>query len=407
MEEKNNRNLFRAMCILASVVAMLPVGCNYIMAGGIITEWIGRVEEISMGFEFGHFFLFPSNEILVNMGVTQNVLNSNMWFILSGAFYKMSGNMVLTYRIFMMLLQIGTAWSVWMLMTDIFGKDAKLPILFGVLLYMTCPYRLYVCYDIANLSQAVVWMLLPLYIRYVYRILRGKKGLGEVALGAIVLSGICYADVVLWSIITGITLLFALINRNVKMCISLVFSVIVGTPVLYRLVQCLFMNSFAELQIPLQSIMSEGYRLGEFFTAYAWREERPGMGLGLLLCLAVGIWLHFVEGEKEQRTINKVCVLLAVCLAIMSTCYFPWDIVQRIGIWALQFISIMDTPALFAGLAYCSLIIPAAGYVDRISRHSNQVIAVMMPIVILLFCIGGCVYQCNTLTYERLPIAFI
>ena len=155
-----------------------------------------------------------------------------------------------------------------------------------------------------------------------------------------------------------------------------------------------------------QVIMENGYRFGEFFTFYTWKDGHPGMGLGILLCLLVGIWLKVVDNQSEEHKACKGFLLTGILLTIPALCYFPWDFIQRFGMWALKFVSLLETPGLFFGIAVACLCVPSARYVKRISLHENKLLAVAIPIIILLFCIGGCIYQCNTLTYNRIPITF-
>ena len=399
---KDKISIYCVLYIVASAVAVLPLFKEYALESGIIEEWLGRVEEIAMGMDFGCFFLFPSSELLVNVDVKLNAMNSNLWYLFSGLLYKLSGNMVLTYRIFMLAVQIGTALTAFWFFKKIFGrKGSEMPVLFGALLYMTCPYRIYICYDLCNMSQAVAWMLIPLYAMFAYKVLCGEDGIRALLLAALVLGGIGYADMIIMFIAVCVTLIAAFVKKNVRILVAPVLGSLISAPGVYRLVQYLFLEGLEEVEIPLKTIMSEGYRFGEFFTSYARLEDHPGMGMGLMLCLLTGMWLKFVAGEKEQSAEDsagiaetkhmKAIFWTALFFCLLGTRYFPWDVVQRLGIWTLKFVSLLDTPAIFCGVGYAMLCVPAAEYMNRISKNENRLLAQAVPVVVFIFCVAGCV----------------
>lgn len=305
--------------------------------------------------------------------------------------------------IYMVLIQVGTLLSAKLFFDRIFEKaESRLPSFFGILLYMTGPYRIYVCYDLADLSQAAVWMLVPLYAWAIAGSVRDgklKSCAAAMATAAVVLAGIGYVDTVMFVILAGLTMLTALIVRKPRILISLAAGVVLFLPGLYLLAGYLFLGQSEESGITLQPIMRNGYAIGEYFQSYAYRNGHPGMGLGMLICLLTGLWLIFVKGEDgADRESCKTCRFftgLSIFLVVLSTRYFPWDILQRMGDWSLRLISMIETPAVFWGLGFGCMCVPAARSVERISREKNKIAAIAVPVLILLVSIGVCVYQCQ------------
>lgn len=380
--------LYRVLCVVAVVVAMLPITCNYIMQGGEIGNWINSVEGIATG-------------------VPVHSIQSNLWILMPGLLRRIFGNIVPVYRIWMLFIQVGTAIFAELLFRRVFEKEEnKLPVFFGILLYMTCPYRIYICYDLADVAQAVVWMLMPLYLWATWGLLAGKKGIVELVVAAMALAGIGYAEPTFFVIVLGLTFVAGLVARKIWLFAALLGGAVLFAPDLYKLIQYLFLNGYTELNIPIELIMNNGYRFGEFFTAYTWREGHPGMGMGLFICLLTGIWMNFVGSQGSKNAENRGLLALAIGLSVLSLRYFPWDIVQRLGYWALKFVSLPETPAIFWGLACGVFCILGAGYIGKVSKKENKLLAVAVPIIVLLFCVGGCIYQCNTLTFERVPMVF-
>lgn len=404
--------LYRVLYIMTGVVALFPVSCNYIMSGGIVTEWIARIEELRMGLQAWKPYLFPSAETFINTGIRVNGMNSNFWFIIPAVLYLLTGKIVLTYRVYMLVVQTATLCGAILFFQKVFGAEkTKLPAFFATLLYMTCPYRIYVCYDFANLSQATAWMLLPFYAWAIAGLVMGekrrkfgKKDAFNLFLAGLLLAGIGYADVIFFLIAMGITALIAVVLRRLRPLVSLAVGSACFLPGLYRLAQYLFTGAYAELEMPLKSIMGDGYRFGQYFGSYAFRDGHPGMGMGMLLCLLTGLWLKFVKGRGEERKTGTFFAVLSFVLIFFSFRHFPWDYVQRMGVWALKLVSLIDTPAVFWGVGFLFLCVPAGYAMNGIRKHEDTVAAFVIPVMVILFCIGICVYQCNTLTYNRFPL---
>lgn len=411
---RNGLFLYRVLCVTAAAAALLPVSCGYIMTGGIVTEWIARVKELAVG----GLRLFPSAEALEAGGLRENGMDSNLWFLLSGIFYRLTGNMVLTYRLYMLGVGVGTMAFAMLFFGRFFREESsRLSAFFGTLLYLTCPWRIYVCYDRADLGLAAVWMLLPLYGWAAVGLARAEKlGTGRkerffqstmiwnAVVAAAALAGVGYADMVCFLTLAGVTFLGTLWGKKVRLLLSVAGGAVLFLPALGRLGNYLFADGFRELEMPLKSLMPEGYRLGQYFDTYVYRDGHPGMGLGMLLCLLTGLWLWFVRKDKKAACAERFFAIMALFLSLLSLRYFPWDLLQRLGVWALKLVSLPGTPALFGGLAMAFACVPAAGAMGRMSRQENRLAAVAVPLLVILFGIGVCVYQCNMLTYHRMPM---
>lgn len=403
LSKNNGQYLYRIVLVVTAAAALLPVACNYIMDGGIVSEWIVRTQELSAGLR-----LFPSTEAFSGMWSRENGMDSNLWLIPAGILYRISGRMVLTYRIYMLVVQIMTLIFAKMFFESFFAdKETKLSAFIGVLLYMTSPYRIYICYDLADISSAVVWMLLPLYAWAVLGILRGRRKIRDIVVGSLVLAGIGYAEIIYFFVLSAVTIFAVLYFRKVFPVITIGAGGILLGPVLYRLGQYLFQGVYEEIGIPIRSIMQNGYRFGQFFSSYAFRDGHPGMGLGMFACLLAGLWVSFVAGGGKLLKREKFFMIVSCIFFLLSLRYCPWDLAQRLGIWSLKLVSLINTPAIFAGLSLGGLCIPAAAGVERLTRQENRLSAFLVPFGVFLACLGICVCQCNMLTYSRLPMGVI
>ena len=405
-ENYNNRTwLYKVLCVAAGMIASLPLACNYIMSGGRVTEWIARVTELAAGFHGGELYFFPQMETLAGTGIWSNGINSNFWFFLPGVIVWLTGNITAAYRIYMLLIQTGTLAASMLFFQELFAEEEnRLPAFFGTLLYMVCPYRIFVCYDLADLSQAVAFALLPLYAWAALRVFAGGGKWRQILFMGVILAGIGYADTVFFVTLSGITLSVCAFGRKLRAFFGLAAGGILGLPALYRLGMYVLGKGLPEFDVMLQSIMPKGYRVGQYFSSYFWRDEHPGMGLGMLICFLAVVWIGFVKGEREKNRRYGFFAGTAVFFTVLSLRYFPWDLVQRLGGWALRLVSMIETPAVFWGMACFAFCVPAARGMEKMSRQKDKLAAFGVPLVVLLACAWVCVYQCNMLTYSRMPM---
>ncbi len=262
-------------------------------------------------------------------------------------------------------VQFATILTTWAFFKQLFeGEASKLPVVCGVLLYMTCPYRLYVSVELADMSQAIVWLLLPAYGTAVCGIARENKGIKEIVrvsfIGAISLAGMCYVHPVSFLTVFGLTLLGGLMWKRLWVWLPALAGGIFCVPRLLDVAKYLFTGTGVYENLPLTVIMDKGYRVGELFGAFVYKEGHPGLGIGILLCLVLGLWLCLVKGTGKMDAASKVMYVMAGMLMVLSLRYFPWDIVQRLGGWALRLVALIGTPAFFGGLGSACLCVPAA-----------------------------------------------
>lgn len=401
----NGAWLYGVLCWMTVITASFPIACNYIMSGGRVTEWVARVEELAAGFHSGKLYFFAQMGTLADTGIWINGVNSNFWLFLPGFLAWTTGDTVAAWRIGMLLIQTGTMTAAMLFFREVFAKkESRLSVFFGILLYMTCPCRIFVCYDLADFFQAVSWMLFPSYMWAVLRVFEGNGGWKQILFMGVALAGIGYANTIFFLTLFGMTLLVSVCLKKFKGILGLTAGVLFAFPGLYRLGIYVIGRGFPEFDVVLHSIMSKGYYPGQYFSSYFWRADHPGMGLGMFICFLAVLWMRFVKGEREGEKRCRIFTGMSVFFMILSSCYFPWDLVQRLGNWALKLVSLIDTPALFWGMAYLGFCVPAADGIDRVSRSNDKLAAFAVPLMVLLVCAGVCIYQCNMLTYTRPPV---
>ncbi|MCM1188918.1 MAG: hypothetical protein NC541_06440 [bacterium] len=407
MRERVKRNKMdsgRIICVLTAAVTLFPVSCGYIMSGGIAAEWVARIQELAQGMQNGSLCFFPGAEPLLAVGITENAADSNLWFLLPGILYAVTDNMLLSYRIFMLLLQAATLMSAVLCFRRIFAQEAPAGICVGVVLYLTNPYRIYICYDRADLSQAAAWMLLPLYVWAVFGLLTSeKKRFRDLTVAALALAGIGYADTVFFLILAGCTLAAGAFRRKMLLWAGVAAGSVIFLPGFCRLTQFLFEGEVYFLGVTAQPLMQKGYRLGQYFSCFAFRGQKPGLGLGMLICLMAVCWLGIVQREKAFQKPSGGFAAFAAFLVLLSHAWFPWDLLNRLGVWAIGLAHLINTPEVFFGMSFAAFSVPAASCVQRLAGREERA-AQFLPAAVILACVGICIYQCNMLTLTGQPL---
>lgn len=302
--------------------------------------------------------------------------------------------------LYVLVIQLATLLFLQLFFERFFlDRNSKAGRIAGVVLYMTCPYRVFVCMDSANIPEMIAWALLPLYGWAVLGLIRCRTLVWRNGItAAAALAGIGYADSRMILTTLGIVFLAAIFWKNYRPVAFSLLGCVLFAPGWYRLGKCLFTDAYLEMGISLQSIMDKGYRWGQFFTVYVFKDGHPGIGMGLMICLVMGMWMIFVRGEKIRNPERKKEIVffggIAGLLLFFSTRYCPWDFVQRLGDPFLRLVGMFRTPMVFWGYACACLCIPAAMAVAKLERQDDKIISFYVPMLAMIFSIGVCVYQC-------------
>lgn len=403
MNSKKQTVISYMLYFIIFIAASIPVTCNYIMEGGIVEQWIMRVEEMAMSLPAPYYLLFPSEEVIVESSGQLHALQSNLWFLLPAVVNRLGGSITRAYQIYMLLVQLGTLAASILLFTRLYGRQSMAS-MFGVLLYMTCPYRIYICYDLADLAQAAAWMMLPLYVWGLLGMWARRGRIQGIVIAAIALAGIGYASSVMLPVVAVCTVVVCIFKKKLTLLIPVAAGTILCIPGLLPLIKYVFMGRSGTLVMPLQGIMEQGYSFSNVFTFFVYAEGKPGLGAGLLMSLLILVWLYFVRGNFKLPGKSLLAAAFAVLFLLCSLKAFPWDIVQRVGLWMLRIVPLFGSPALFFGFACFAACIPGAYAVQEINQDKNKVVGMAIPVIIFTAALAICVYMCNELTYSRFPL---
>ncbi len=404
MDRKQKKTLCLILYILIFAVTSAPVFCGYVMDGGDSVMWLHRIREFRESLAGGTVLWFPTPESVTAFNSQSMSFDSGIWLLPAVALQMLGVGEQMSYCILTGLIGIATLGAAYWMMKAFF--DNRVTVLFGVLFYMSCPYRIYICYDRADLGQSIVWALMPLLVGGLARLRAdwGSKVLYGFAAAASY-AGIWYADARWGVIIGGCTVLYLILwERKPVGLVFMAAGAALSMPAIIYLARYTIKGGMEVWDLPSGSIMGRGYTLGHFFTNWTYRPDMPGLGIALAAAFLLLIWLYWAGyGVKMQKAVKGLLISAGV-MTIMSLKFFPWDYVQRIGGPFLRFVGILETPGVFWMLANMAFTIPAAWSIGEIRKKEEPLWQWAVPAMLMLIALATALYLCNSLTYMRLPL---
>lgn len=254
----------------------------------------------------------------------------------------------------------------------------------GTVLYLTCPYRIYILFDYCDLGKCAVWAVLPWLLWGLLNTYHsGKiKWLGMAA-ALISLAMIGYLDFVWFLITFAIILPAAVYAKRARWMLLLIAGGIAGLPGILPYLDFCIRGGREELGINLQSIMDKGYELGQMFTCFAYRDHLPGIGIGLFISAVIMLWLGIVEKEFKLKGGVKYITFVSLILFIISLSCFPWDFVERAGAFFMRTVSVIGTPTVFFGYGCALMCIPEIYMIKKLEDRKRGFASSVMPIFIM------------------------
>lgn len=241
----------------------------------------------------------------------------------------------------------------------------------GTLIYLLLPEHVNVVIHNRDWTQILLWMLIPVLAAALMKMASTEKKIRKCCFGmaaVLVMGLIGRLDGV-----AGLTVLFLVCVAGI--CRKQWQYPVIGTlgtamayPTYITWKHWLFDGSFAESGLEYGSIMYKGYSIGGLFSTYFHRNGDPGMGILLLGGIMVLIFFSFVKGRKLFDGPDVIWLASAGLLTVMSLRYFPWDLVQRMGNWALGLVTLIRTPTVFFTYAQIILCVMCVVKIDKITK---------------------------------------
>lgn len=241
----------------------------------------------------------------------------------------------------------------------------------GTLIYLLLPEHVNVVIHNRDWTQILLWMMIPVLAAALMKIASTEKAIWKCGFGVaavLVMGLIGRLDGV-----AGLTVLFlvcvaGICRKQWQYPVIGALGTVMAYPTYITWKHWLFDGSFAESGLEYGSIMYKGYSIGGLFSTYFHRNGDPGMGILLLGGIMVLIYFSFVKGRKLFDGPDVIWLASAGLLTVMSLRYFPWDLVQRMGSWALGLVTLIRTPTVFFTYAQMILCVICVVKIDKITK---------------------------------------
>ncbi len=283
-------------------------------------------------------------------------------------------------NILVILSQLVTAGTVCSMFLCIIGekeKNKKLSrksiavLTMGTLIYLLLPEHVNAVIHNRDWTQILLWMLIPVLAAALMKMASTEKKIRKCCFGmaaVLVMGLIGRLDGV-----AGLTVLFlvcvaGICRKQWQYPVIGALGTVMAYPTYITWKHWLFDGSFAESGLEYGSIMYKGYSIGGLFSTYFHRNGDPGMGILLLGGIMVLIYFSFVKDRKLFDGPDVIWLASAGLLTVMSLRYFPWDLVQRMGSWALGLVTLIRTPTVFFTYAQMILCVICVVKIDKITK---------------------------------------
>ena len=283
-------------------------------------------------------------------------------------------------NILVILSQLVTAGTVCSMFLCIIGekeKNKKLSrksiavLTMGTLIYLLLPEHVNIVIYNRDWIQIFLWQLIPVLAISLMKIASTEKAIWKCGFGVVavlVMGLIGRMDGVAGLIVLFLVCVAGICRKQWQYPIIGVLGTALASSTYITWKHWLFDGSFAESGLEYGSIMYKGYSIGGLFSTYFHRNGDPGMGILLLGGIMVLIYFSFVKGRKLFDGPDVIWLASAGLLTVMSLRYFPWDLVQRMGNWALGLVTLIRTPTVFFTYAQMILCVICVVKIDKITK---------------------------------------
>ncbi len=355
-----------------------------------LQPWLGRIEEIAEAMGAGNFLLFPSLATVKLYGGNVQALNSNLWLFIPAVLRVFGLSTGMAWRGYVLILQMGSILTSRVLFKSLFTEEKT--VCFAAALYMLSPYCNWLYYQKMDLGNCVTWLLLPLVIWSLRILVTKERDWKSMLVGAAAFAGIGYGDNFTALMIVGLFFGAIIWFRKPFLLGGLVFGILLWLPGSWRYLQYVLQGEMQEWNFPIQSISVNGYYIGQFLTSYAYKEDLPGLGLGLIGSLLVLFWLQALGENHSWKKAYGFWGVFAIVMLVCSLAIFPWDVARRVALPLFRMIPLWENQTIFFGIACSMLVILGTCGVDSLKYQKLTFIRIGFPLMLFLATLGVGIY---------------
>lgn len=324
-------------------------------------------------------------------GYAMGFFYSNIFMILPSILYILGMDIVVAYKIFIVVCGLFTAISMYICVKEI--TKNKYAATIAMFIYTTCSYRIITMIAKAFIGELLSFIFIPIIFLGLYKIIyENEKKWWIFSLGFI---GILNSNLVMTEIMICVSLFIIILNikvilKNKSKILSLIKAAILAL--------LLSANFWMPMLEQLNKSKFNMFTMMDYYKPNKWLIEFKDIFWGTIqyknnLAAAYGLGLIFVIilpfriKIKENNSKNKfgdIILLVGLILLIMLTNFFPWKSLNKIG-EAIQFPSRLEVVISAIFTIVCGIII---SYIrkDKMKKVIFGLIFVWQFVSVILCC---------------------
>ncbi len=388
------------------LLATIPFINGYLIKGQDMSFHLNRIEEICAGLQDGQFPVRIQPDTLNGYGYAAPLMYPELFLYLPALLRAAGVSMVTAVGLFMLLVNMATGAIMYFCAGRMFSS--RFTALVCSLLYALAIYRLINCYTRFALGELLAMTFMPLLVYGLYEVLKGNPDRWPWLTAGI--CGVLQSHVISTLFAVMITFLFCLIfirkvfekSRFFALMKSGLWSVILN---LWFLVP--FLHMFREelntgsMQLQFEKIALSFVQIFQVFSRAQGDTSFVGESLNGKMSLCLGIALIFfsacclygiaVKAWRRERTMPCVCLGLGIFFVLMTTQWFPWDILFRVPLFE-KGISFIQFPWRFLSCAAVFLTFSAGAGAEWLKEQCGSPCSVLAAALILAI-LPACYYM--------------
>lgn len=418
---------------LLALLSSLPVLVDYNIQGVDLSFHLMRIEALAQNIRQNQMFARLEGAWLAGHGYANSIFYGDT-FLLPAALLRILGfHLTDVYRFYIVAVNLATALISYICFRKC--SDSRYIGMFGCVLYLFFPYRIYNIYNRAAVGEYTAMVFLPLLALGFYKIYtedtKGKGYLRNWGILAAGFTGIIQSHLLSCEMVGVFTVLLCLLLWK-KTFFWRTFRVLALTVVMTIALNAWFL-------IPLVDLMAaDGYYLGHnagipiqhrgvylahlFYTLQAAGSsshfsdngmvdtEPIGIGMALLICLFMGCAVFLKQSRSEAAGRNmiakqeKKAIGIALGLGLvaffMSTYYFPWDLLGKSSKLAGVLTGSLQFPTRLTGIAGICIVMAACIMGKGLLREKEGAFQGMLLLISAVSVVFGA-YQLNDILLDK------
>lgn len=362
------------LLLIAGVVSV-PLLTDYVIVGSSLSATLSQIEVISQG--IGRVFPIRTGPLAsMDYGYSAASLQGNLFYLIPAFLHLLGMTIGGAYKWTVFLCNVTTAVIAYGCFKGC-TKDSTIGLL-GSLLYTWSPYRCSEMYLTGDLGDLAAWCFLPLVLLGLYRLYAENENTEEnkkawvtlvwgYSLTLLSSTALFFGEVV----VTALTMLLLwkktmrrdrLLNWGKTVGVTALVNAWFLVPLLARM-----RNAEAVGTMLVADVRNMGMYLSQYFTVFSkgksgvnlgenglLEAQAMGPGIAVTALLLLSLWRSAVgapgriKGKQEEEgkaAFRRAMMWGSLLLMLLSTYYFPWDLLQNRNLLFSAVLALMHTPA--------------------------------------------------------------